>query len=822
MVPQELAAIVERQGRNRGCIILPIFYMVDPRDVRHQSGPYRNAFRQHEQNVDEETIRIWKDALNKVGALKGWHVKSNDEQGAIADLVTGVVWSHLTKNNNVLEIDKLIGIDDHVEAVKESMALDSPCMKIVGIYGMGGIGKTTIAKAVYNNVSAQFDRCSFVENVREMLEQKDGVITLQKHIVSNILMVNIAESIVNNSEGIRAIRDRVSRFKFLVVLDDVDETFEFEKILGNMENFVSGSRFIFTSRNIKVLSMLADDIKLYRVQEMSHQHSLQLFCNYAFKKDIPPSNYETLSNDIVSVAAGLPLTLKVVGSLLFQEEEEIWRDKLKQLKEIPEQKVVDRLKISYDTLNEEAKRIFLDIACFFVGEDKEIAFYMWSDLGFFPTTNINILNQRSMIGIVVAGSRKKLIFQMHDQLRDIGREIVRQENRRHPWKTSRIWSKEKALNVLLNKKGTNQVEGIIMRYNNFEILKNLNKCFMNLSELRYLDINVSVLIDDFGDYIPNLRWLRLRNGPSDNFNVENLVILEVSSFSSLLFVNACTQMASKLKVLKLSGYWLNEFPQFPHSGSLEILELVDSFHHPLIRKDLDIGNLWNLKELRLGECGVREITGGRIGMMPWENLKVLYLDDCEVREITGGTLGTMPLENMKAMHLLPSSLTSLFIIKCPKLEWLPNLENLVNLTGLHIHGCPVLKEILGLQGLKSLETLSLSCLEAVRSVDGLDSPYSLKSIQINACSALERLASTASLSQRLCISIRNCPCLTEILGLGGLQPWETLHLHDVLRLRRLHGFETVPPLIMLGGVVIRNCPLLTSLAQEDRPLQLNG
>ncbi|CAI0453131.1 unnamed protein product [Linum tenue] len=544
MVPQELAAIVERQGRNRGCIILPIFYMVDPRDVRHQSGPYRNAFRQHEQNVDEETIRIWKDALNKVGALKGWHVKSNDEQGAIADLVTGVVWSHLTKNNNVLEIDKLIGIDDHVEAVKESMALDSPCMKIVGIYGMGGIGKTTIAKAVYNNVSAQFDRCSFVENVREMLEQKDGVITLQKHIVSNILMVNIAESIVNNSEGIRAIRDRVSRFKFLVVLDDVDETFEFEKILGNMENFVSGSRFIFTSRNIKVLSMLADDIKLYRVQEMSHQHSLQLFCNYAFKKDIPPSNYETLSNDIVSVAAGLPLTLKVVGSLLFQEEEEIWRDKLKQLKEIPEQKVVDRLKISYDTLNEEAKRIFLDIACFFVGEDKEIAFYMWSDLGFFPTTNINILNQRSMIGIVVAGSRKKLIFQMHDQLRDIGREIVRQENRRHPWKTSRIWSKEKALNVLLNKK----------RYNNFEILKNLNmeelgtiskECFMNLSELRYLDINVSVLIDDFGDYIPNLRWLRLRNGPSDNFNVENLVILEVSSFS-------CTRVDSGgLKQIKV-------------------------------------------------------------------------------------------------------------------------------------------------------------------------------------------------------------------------------------------------------------------------------
>ncbi|CAI0413040.1 unnamed protein product [Linum tenue] len=347
---KELAVIVEHQERNQGCIILPIFYMVDPRDVRHQSGPYLRAFRQHENFFDEETIRIWKAALNKVGALKGWHVKSNDEQGAIADLVTGIVWSHLSKNN-FLETDKLIGMDDHIEVVKERLALDSPCMTIVGIHGIGGIGKTTIAKAVYNKVSPQFDRCSFVEDVREMLQQRD------------------------DSAGIRIIKDRISRFKFLIVLDD------------------------------------------------------------------------TLSNDIVSVAAGLPLTLKVVGSLLFQEEKVIWEDKLRQLKEIPEEEVVERLKISYDTLNEEAKQIFLDIACFFIGEDKDLPSYMWSDCDFFPISNINILRQRSMIEI-----EKKLLFHMHDQLRDMGREIVRQENTRHPWKRSRIWSKGKALDMLCNQK----------------------------------------------------------------------------------------------------------------------------------------------------------------------------------------------------------------------------------------------------------------------------------------------------------------------------------------------------------------------------------
>ncbi|CAI0417899.1 unnamed protein product [Linum tenue] len=712
---KELAVIVERQERNQGCIILPIFYMVDPRDVRHQSGPYLRAFRQHENFFDEETIRIWKAALNKVGALKGWHVKSNDEQGAIADLVTGLVWSHLSKNN-VLETDKLIGMDDHIEVVKERLALDSSCMTIVGIHGIGGIGKTTIAKAVYNKVSPQFDRCSFVEDVREMLQQRDGIIILQKHIISDILRVkNFAESIANNSAGIRIIKDRVSRFKFLIVLDDVDEKFRFDKILGNIKNFVSGSRFIITSRNVKVLSTLTDDCKLYKVLEMNHSHALQLFCNHSFKQDSPPSSYETLSNDIVSVAAGLPLTLKVVGSLLFQEEKVIWEDKLRQLKEIPEEEVVERLKISYDTLNEEAKQIFLDIACFFIGEDKDLPSYMWSDCDFFPISNINILRQRSMIEIASHDSHK-----MHDQLRDMGREIVRQENIRHPWKRSRIWSKGKALDMLCNRKGSNLVESIRIRHNGAKLGKIQKECFMNLSELRYLEIEASMLIDDFSNYVPSLRWLR-----------------------------------------------------------------------------------------------VREIIGGTVAMMPFENLKVLHLQDCGVRELTCGTFGMMPMENLKVLHLLPSSLTTLLIIQCPKLEWLPNLENLENLTYLSIGGCPFLKEILGLVGLKSLETLRICDMNALRNVDGFESLYSLKSLTLRCCDALERLPSMGSLSKLLNLYISNCHGLTEIQDLGGLESLQMLDIHDAKSLSGLFGFETLLSLNKLEILKIGGCPRLTSLLFHD-------
>ncbi|CAI0413030.1 unnamed protein product [Linum tenue] len=816
---RELAAIVEHQERNQGCIILPIFYMVDPRDVRQQTGPYQNAFQQHQQNFDEVTIGIWKDALNKVGASKGWHVKSNDEQGAIADLVTGVVWSLLTKNSNVLETDKLVGIGGHIEALKERMALDSPCVTIVGIHGMGGIGKTTIAKAIYNEVSAQFDRCSFVDNVREMLQQKNGAINLQKHIISNILRVKSDESIANASEGIGIIRDRISRFKSLIVLDDVDEKFEFDEILGNIKSFLLGSRFIITSRNVRVLSTLTDDCKLYRVREMSHHHSLQLFCNHAFKRDSPPSNFETLSKDIVYVAAGLPLTLKVVGSLLFQEEEAIWKDKLRQLKEIPEEKVVERLKINYDTLNEEAKQIFLDIACFFIGEDKELPSYMWSDCGLFPITNINILIQRSVIEIVVKGSEKKLLFHMHDQLRDMGREIVRQENTRHPWKRSRIWSKGKALDMLCNQKGSNLVESIRIRHSGAKLGKIQKECFMNLSELRYLEIEASMLIDDFSNYVPSLRWLRWSIGFSEcipKFSVENLVIFEVLGFvRDMSEALRHIKIASKLKVLKLSRCWLDEFPEFPRSGSLEILDLRNCFHHPQILKDLHIGNLGNLKVLRLRDCGVREIIGGTVGMMPFENLKVLHLQDCGVRELTCGTFGMMPMENLKVLHLLPSSLTTLLIIQCPKLQWLPNLENLENLTYLSIGGCPFLKEILGLVGLKSLETLRICDMKALRNVDGFESLYSLKSLTLRCCDALERLPSMGSLSNLLNLYISNCHGLTEIQDLGGLESLQMLDIHDAKSLSGLFGFETLLSLNKLEILKIGGCPRLTSLQFHD-------
>ncbi|CAL1376060.1 unnamed protein product [Linum trigynum] len=75
----ELSEIAKRRKQEKGHIVLPIFYMTNPRDVRHQTGPYQSAFQQHDRDFDSGTVQEWRDALNEIGALKGWHVKSKDE-----------------------------------------------------------------------------------------------------------------------------------------------------------------------------------------------------------------------------------------------------------------------------------------------------------------------------------------------------------------------------------------------------------------------------------------------------------------------------------------------------------------------------------------------------------------------------------------------------------------------------------------------------------------------------------------------------------------------------------------------------------------------
>ncbi|KAM7462367.1 hypothetical protein LguiA_030488 [Lonicera macranthoides] len=451
---RELVQMVQCH-ENEGQVIYPIFYDVDPYDVRHQIGSYEEAFRQHrKKRFKEKTIQGWKQALKKVGQMKGLELKkeTNGHEGALVKMVVEMVLLKLKRNYTHVS-DNLVGIDEHKKEMERLLDVGSNGVRIVGIHGMGGLGKTTIAKVIYNNLCEQFDCCCFLDDVRENSQQSSGIVKLQKKLLSKFIQNEKISEIVDVSEGINLIKNAIHGKKVLIVLDDLEKMSQFDELAGSCDWFASRSRIIVTTRNKEVLDSLEavnqrkglfDIFRSYEPPFMNPNVSLQLFSKYAFMRDFPPNKeYYSLAKDFVSFAAGLPLVLVTIGSLLFgKKDKALWEEKRRELQEIPVTEVQSKLKISFDALTDVEQEIFLDIACIFIGHNKTGPCYMWDDYGFYPRSVLNVLVLRSLIKVGDDDT-----FQMHDQLRDLGRHIVR-EGKVDDWgRLSRLWNTEKAMEV---------------------------------------------------------------------------------------------------------------------------------------------------------------------------------------------------------------------------------------------------------------------------------------------------------------------------------------------------------------------------------------
>jgi hypothetical protein len=178
---------------------------------------------------------------------------------------------------------------------------------------------------------------------------------------------------------------------------------------------------------------------------LTQDESLQLFSWHAFRTIHPPDGYAELSNDVLKCAGGLPLALEVLGASLFGKNNDAWRSAIDKLRRIPDPNVQATLMISYDALDDDIlQNIFLDIACFFVGRNKEyVSTILHARYGFNQEINLTILVERSLLEVNLQNQ-----LRMHDLVRDMGRAILYQKYPQHPGKRSRIWLHEEAWEVL--------------------------------------------------------------------------------------------------------------------------------------------------------------------------------------------------------------------------------------------------------------------------------------------------------------------------------------------------------------------------------------
>lgn len=339
--------------------------------------------------------------------------------------------------------DCLVGVDDHVGEIMRMIGAQIQETRIVGIHGMGGVGKTTLAKIIYNQLSPDFVDCCFLSNIRETAELH-GIERVQSQLISDVLKEK-GTDIKNSPEGSKMIKERLSSKKVLLLLDDVDQKIQLDVLMGKRDWFGEGSKLIITTRNKDILNGFEVDY-CYDLTCMNDDQSIQLFSRHAFRRDCPLDEHATLSQRAVDIAGGLPLALKVIGSLLSCTRKDMWDAKLKAFERTPRE-VQSTLKVSYDALDDRQKYIFLDIGCLFIGWDIDTVIHAWDESEYSPEDTIEILQHMSLIKIQ---EDKKLW--MHDHLRDLAREITRQECKRRDANQRRVWDHKKAFELLKTRK----------------------------------------------------------------------------------------------------------------------------------------------------------------------------------------------------------------------------------------------------------------------------------------------------------------------------------------------------------------------------------
>ncbi|XP_042480558.1 TMV resistance protein N-like [Macadamia integrifolia] len=477
---RELTSILDRKKIGRIQEVLPVFYKVDPSDVRHQRNTYAKALERHEERYEKKMVERWKAALKEAANLSGWD-QVNIANGYETELTKIIVEEVLKKVENILLFDVActIGLDFHTKHIG-SLLNDGLDVRIVGIYGPGGIGKTAIAKAVFKDMFTKFEGSSFLRNVGELSSNHKCLAFLQRMLLTDIFRgINI--DIDYEDKGIIIIKERLCHKKVLIVLDDVDEMRQFYKLVGGHGCLGPGSRIILTTRDEHLLNKLDVDER-YMVKTMNQSESLQLFSFHAFQQKHPPQGYEQLSNDVIHYAGGLPFALEILGSSLWKKHQNVWKEVLKKLRESPNYEIFEKLKISYDVLDDFNQAIFLDISCFFIGKDKKFVIRFLDACGLGGEIGIKILTERSLITI---NEDNRLC--MHNIIRGMGREIVHKESFQHPGKRSRLWNHHDVLNVLQHRTGTDAVEGLQLKGNEFSPLS--IEGFFSMPNLRLLKVN---------------------------------------------------------------------------------------------------------------------------------------------------------------------------------------------------------------------------------------------------------------------------------------------------------------------------------------------
>ncbi|XP_039134742.1 putative disease resistance protein RGA3 [Dioscorea cayenensis subsp. rotundata] len=308
---------------------------------------------------------------------------------------------------------------------------------VVCVVGMGGLGKTTLAKLVYNDerIINQFNL-----RVWKWVFEAHGAVGLLKATVE-AFTGQTYHNVTDVAQLQYMLSHIVAGKRFLLVLDDVwnDDLMTWESLRAPLENGLKGSCIFITTRSRKVSDIMDAEVTL-ELNPLRRSESWALFCRHAFEVDATealPSLIEK-GQAIVEKCKGVPLAIKVLGGLLCFEDEETWEDvQRSELWNLDEGKdnILSSLILSYLYLPASLKPCFtycsvIPKGCFF---KQETMVRMWMAQGLIQTEDnkqmegtgrsfFNELRRRSLVQDAIPD-----FFMMHDLIHDSARSIWEKE-----------------------------------------------------------------------------------------------------------------------------------------------------------------------------------------------------------------------------------------------------------------------------------------------------------------------------------------------------------------------------------------------------------
>ncbi|KAH0692350.1 hypothetical protein KY285_019447 [Solanum tuberosum] len=664
-----------------------------------------------------------------------------------------------------------VGFQNVVERLLSELLKAEPCRSVISIYGMGGLGKTTLARNLY--ISPDIVN-SFHTRAWICVSQEYNTMDLLRYIIKSIQgctkeTLDLLERMTERDLEIY-LRDLLKNRKYLVVVDDLWQREAWESLKRAFPDSKNGSRVIITMRKEDVAERADNKGFVHKLRFLSQEESWDLFCRKLLDLREMTSTMERLAKDMVNKCGGLPLAIVVLSGLLSHKrglgEWQKVKDRLWKNIEDDSIEISYILSLSYNDLSTALKKCFLYFGIF--PEDRvleaENIIRLWMAEGFIPRGEermedvaedfLNELIRRSLVQVARTFWEKVTECKVHDLLRDLAIQKASEVNffdiydpKNHSISSLCIRHAihdqgEKYLSLDLSNLKLRSIIFFDPDFRNMNLI-NLSSAFQHIYVL-YLDILGGTVPYAIGS-LYHLKFLSLRgigNLPSSIGNLKNLQTLCVKSE----FRHLCQlppETADLINLRHLVAPYSEPLVRISKLTSLQILKDISCDQW----KDVDPVNLVNLLELSMIDItksyslnnisSLKNLSTLKLfcrGGQSFPDLEFLYYCEKLQKLWLDGRIEKLPL--------LPNSITMMVLLDSKLMEdSMPILGMLPNVRKLEFLRAYQGKEIFcSDNSFRQLEFLSLACLENLDTWHLATSAMLLiKGLRIDPCKKLNKI-----------------------------------------------------------------------------------